>query len=49
MSRNKLYECRLEVCFTPDQKKIIEKLAKKYSKTMNEIIRQAIIEMWEKL
>lgn len=47
MSRNKLYESRIEICLTPDQKKILEKLAKKYNKTMNEIVRQAICEMWE--
>lgn len=49
MSRNKLYETRFELCITKDQKKIVKELAKKHNKTMNEVVRQAIMEMWERV
>lgn len=43
--RKKLFSNRLEVCFDPDRMKILRALAKKYRKTMNEIIREAIDQM----
>ncbi len=49
MSRNKFYSERIELCLTVDQKKIVVNLAKKHRKRMNEVIRQAIEEMWEKV
>jgi hypothetical protein len=49
MSRNQLYRNRLELCLNDEQKKIVKELAKKYKKRMNEVIRQAIDEMWEKV
>ena len=49
MSRNQLYRNRIELCLNDEQKKIVKELAKKYKKRMNEIIRQAIDEMWEKV
>ena len=49
MSRNKLFERRIELCLTPEQFEIVKELAKKNQKTMNEIVRQAILEMWEKV
>jgi HD superfamily phosphodiesterase len=49
MSRNQLYRHRVELCLNDDQKKIVEALAKKMKKRMNEVIRQAICEMWEKI
>lgn len=47
--RDKLYIKRFEVCLTPDEKMILKKLSKKYGRTMNEIIRQALSDMWEKV
>ena len=53
MSRNKLYRNRVEVCLNDDQWDIVKELQKdkkgKISKTANEVIRQAIDEMWEKV
>lgn len=47
MSRNKFYSERIELCLTKEQKKIVQQLSKKYRKTMNEVIREAIEDMWE--
>lgn len=49
MSRNKLFSKRMEVCLTPEQHKIVKDLAKKSNKRKNEIIREAIMKMWEKV
>lgn len=49
MSRKELYSKRLELCLTPLQHRIVQELAKKSNKRMNEIIRQAIMQMWEKV
>jgi len=49
MSRNELYSKRVELCLTPEQHKIVKELAKKSNKRMNEIIREAIMNMWEKI
>lgn len=49
MSRNKLYKVRMDICITPEQRKLVKEMAKKYNKTMNEIIREAIVQKWEKV
>ena len=49
MSRNKLYNKRMELCLTPEQYKIVKELAKKSNKRMNEIVREAIMEKWESI
>lgn len=49
MSRNKLYKYRMELCLNKEQKLIVDELAKKFKKRKNEIVRQAILEMWEKV
>lgn len=49
MSRSKLYSKRLEICLTPAQHKIVTELARINGKRINEVIRQAINEMWEKV
>jgi len=49
MSRNKLYKRRMELCLTPDQHKIVKELAKKSQQTMNEVVREAIMKVWEKV
>lgn len=49
MSRSTLYTARLELCLTPGQLKQVKELARINNKRMNEIIRQAINEMWEKV
>jgi hypothetical protein len=47
VSRNKLYNKRMELCLTPEQHKIVKELAKKNNRRMNEIVREAIMRMWE--
>lgn len=49
MNHSPIYTERIEIKVSKDMKKIIEKLAKQYNTTMNEIVRQAISEMWEKI
>ena len=49
MSRNKLFSKRMELCLTPEQYKIVKELSKKSNKRMNDIIREAIMNMWEKV
>lgn len=44
MSRNKLYEARIEVCLLPEVKVKLEKKAKKHKRRVNELIREAIDE-----
>ena len=45
--RNKLYTERIEICLRKEHKKILVNLCKKYNKTMNEVIREALMELWE--
>lgn len=47
MSRNKFYSERIELCLTREQKKIVIELAKKNKMRINEVLRKAILEMWE--
>lgn len=42
MSRNKLYQSRIELCLTPQQKKELENAARKKSMRVNELIRLII-------
>ena len=49
MSRNKLFSKRMELCLTPDQHKIVKELAKLSNQRLNEVIRKAIMEKWEKV
>ena len=49
MSRNKLFSKRMELCLTVEQHKIVKELAKKAQMTANEVVRCAIMELWEKV
>lgn len=42
LMRNKLYSERIEVCLTPDQKKLLERKAAFLQLTLNQFIREAI-------
>ncbi len=44
MSRNKLYTERLEICISKGQRKALEMEAKNNEKTINQIIRDMLIE-----
>lgn len=45
----KRYTVRLEVRITKEEHKIIKEMQKKYKLNMNETVRRAINEMWEKV
>lgn len=47
--RDKLFTEKFELCLTKEQKKIVKELAKRNKTRMNDVIRQAIMEMWEKI
>lgn len=42
MSRNQLFTERLEICVTPEQKKKLEKIAKKNGVRINQLVRNII-------
>ena len=45
--RDKIYPVRLELKVNDDQMQMLKKMAKKYHKTVSQIIRDAIVEKWE--
>lgn len=47
MNHKELYTERIEIRVSKEQRKIIQELAKKYHLTMNEAIRQSIMDAWE--